>query len=111
MDIDARLYVEIVPVEGGRGPVPHPVDQAGFDPSRVYKVLGMYNASETSECYLVLANPKRELWFISNRHVRAWGLRDGDELSLPREDANRETPTALRRGLPEALQLDGQGGE
>ena len=88
MDINERLYVEIVPYEGRNAPVPHPLRDAGFDASRAYKVLGMYNASETSECYFVLANPERCIWFIPQRHVRAWRLMDGDAFSVPKEGAD-----------------------
>lgn len=81
MNIDPRLYVEIVPLKGQFAPKPHPIDDAKFDPSKLYKVLGMYNPSETSEAYFVLSNPERQIWFISNRHLRAAGLFDGDELT------------------------------
>jgi hypothetical protein len=82
MDIDTRLYVEIVPFDGPHSPHPHPVDDAHFNPDYLYKVLGMYNPSETSECYFVLANPQRQIWFIPQRHLRAYGLIDSDELFL-----------------------------
>ncbi len=48
----------------------------------MYKVLGMYNPSETSECYMVLANPQRQIWFIPQRHLLAHALLDSDELFL-----------------------------
>jgi hypothetical protein len=35
----------------------------------------------------MLANPQREIWFIPQRHVRAYKLRDGDELFLLKRDA------------------------
>ena len=41
-------------------------------------MLGSYNPSETSECYLMLANLRREIWFIPQRHTRAYRLLDGD---------------------------------
>lgn len=81
--IDSRLYVEIVPYKGPRPPAPHPINDGHFDPERVYKVLGAYTPSETGEAYLVLANQDGALWFISNRHVRAYGIIESDELSLP----------------------------
>ena len=37
-------------------------------------------STRTSECYLMLANTRREIWFIPQRHVRAWKLLDGDEM-------------------------------
>jgi hypothetical protein len=80
MDINERLYVEIRPMEGPHIPHPHPIDEGGFDPRCVYKVLGMYNPSETSECYFVLSNPQRQIWFIPQRHLRAFGLIESDEL-------------------------------
>ncbi|HZZ42936.1 MAG TPA: hypothetical protein VFE58_08355 [Tepidisphaeraceae bacterium] len=85
MDINPRLYVEIHPMEGSRIPRPHPIEDGGFDPSYIYKVLGSYNPSETSECYFILANPKRQIWFIPQRHLLAYRLLDSDELFLPRE--------------------------
>jgi hypothetical protein len=84
MNFDPRLYVEIVPLENGHPPQPHPILQGAFDPAYVYKVLGIYNPSETSECFLMLANPRREIWFIPQRHTRAWKLLDGDELFVPK---------------------------
>ena len=84
MDIHDRLYVEVVPYEGFHPPVPHPVEHAKLDVNRIYKVLGVYNPSETSEAYFLLVNAKRETWYISNRHLRAAGLYDGDAFSLPK---------------------------
>ena len=85
MDITPRLYVEIHPLDTGRIPRPHPIEDGGFDPNYVYKVLGMYNPSETSECYFVLANPQRQIWFIPQRHLLAYKLIDSDEFFLPRQ--------------------------
>jgi hypothetical protein len=85
MNFDPRLYVEIVPLDNGRSPQPHPVNDGRFDPDYAYKVLGIYNPSETSECYLMLANPDREIWFIPQRHTRAYGLLDGDALFVRKE--------------------------
>lgn len=87
MDITDRLYVEIHPFPGPQPPVPHPVDHARFDPALIYKVLGMYNPSETSECYFVLANPQRQIWFIPQRHLLAYGLVDSDDMFLSKADA------------------------
>jgi len=102
MNINDRLYVEIHPLESGQIPHPHPIDEAHFDPEYVYKVLGMYNPSETSECYMVLANPQRQIWFISQRHLLAYGLLDSDEFFLP---INRASD--LRRGVhKDFLQAD-----
>jgi hypothetical protein len=101
MNFDPRLYVEIVPLENGHPPKPHPILEGRFDPAYAYTVLGVYNPSETSECYLMLANPKREIWFIPQRHTRAWKLLDGDEFFV-RKDADSESNghavTRPRRG-------------
>ena len=83
MDINPRLFVEIHPYEGPHSPHPHPVRDGRFDPAFVYKVLGMYNPSETSECYFMLANRQQQIWFIPQRHVLAYKLMDSDEFSLP----------------------------
>ena len=64
---------------------PHPERDGGFDPAYAYKVLGLYNPSETSECYLMLANTRREIWFIPQRHTRAYGLLDGDALFVQKQ--------------------------
>jgi hypothetical protein len=84
MNIDSRLYVEIHPFDGPHSPHPHPIDEGHFDPDYVYKVLGMYNPSETSECYFVLSNTQRQIWFIPQRHLLAYRLIDSEEFFLPR---------------------------
>ena len=65
------LYVRIEQREPG--PHPKPLEH-GFSPGREYRVLGMYNPSESGECWLVLSNDRSELWFISQRHVRTTSL-------------------------------------
>jgi hypothetical protein len=87
MNFDPRLYVEIVPLESPRPPRPHPLAEGRFDMGYAYKVLGVYNPSETSECYLMLANTDREIWFIPQRHTRAYRLLDSDELFMPKQPA------------------------
>jgi len=99
MDINARLFVEIHPYDGPHSPHPHPIRDGRFDPRYVYKVLGMYNPSETSECYFVLSNTERQIWFIPQRHLLAYRLMDSDEFFLPKEEdvfaaAERRTPIA-----------------
>lgn len=84
MNFDPRLYVEVHPFEGPHPPHPHPIVQGGFDPAYIYKLLGVYNPSETSECYFMLANPRRQVWFIPQRHLLAYRLIDSDELFLPK---------------------------
>jgi hypothetical protein len=84
MDLNPRLYVEIHPYDGPRLPHPHPIEDGHFDADYVYKVLGMYNPSETSECYFVLSNTQRQIWFIPQRHLLAYRLIDSDEFFLPK---------------------------
>jgi hypothetical protein len=98
MDINDRLFVEIHPLEAERVPRPHPLEDAHFDPAYIYKVLGMYNPSETSECYFALANTKREIWFIPQRHLLAYKLIDSDEFFLPKatpSDSNVTMQTSM----------------
>jgi hypothetical protein len=85
MQINEKLFVEIVPMTGDHVPHPHPVQDAKFDTDYVYKVLGMYNASETSECFFILANTRREIWFIPQRHLRAVGIIHSDEMFLSKQ--------------------------
>jgi hypothetical protein len=82
MDFNPRLYVEIHPFEGEHQPHPHPIHDGQFSRDYVYKVLGVYNPSETSECYFMLANPQRQVWFIPQRHLLAYRLIDSDEFLL-----------------------------
>jgi hypothetical protein len=86
MNYNSRLFVEIHPFEGDHQPHPHPINDAHFDPSLIYKVLGVYNPSETSECYFMLANPDRQIWFIPQRHLLAYRLIDSDEFFLAKSD-------------------------
>ena len=62
------------------------------------KCLACTNPSETSECYFVLANPQRQIWFIPQRHLLAYKLIDSDEFFLPNAES---------RGLGASF---GQGG-
>lgn len=72
ISIEPGLYVRIEQLAER----PHPLPLAsGFSTGVAYRTLGIYSPSETSECYLILANDRDELWFISNRHVRVVGLR------------------------------------
>jgi hypothetical protein len=84
MDFNPRLYVEIQPFEGEHQPHPHPIIDGHFSTDYIYKVLGVYNPSETSECYFMLANPDRQIWFIPQRHLLAYRLIDSDEFFLPK---------------------------
>jgi hypothetical protein len=102
MDINPRLYVEIHPFDGPRSPHPHPIDDGHFSTDYVYKVLGMYNPSETSECYFVLANPHRQIWFIPQRHLLAYRLIDSDEFFLPKAALDAATATSATTKTPTA---------
>lgn len=69
------LYVRIEQLE--KGPHPKPLEH-GFSRDKEYRVLGIYNPSESGECWLVLSNDRDEMWYISQRHVRTSALREGD---------------------------------
>ena len=70
-----QMFVRIVELGGPRAPMPLPL-QSGFSPDRAYRVLGVYNPSETSDAYFILPNDRDELWFICQRHLRFAGLHD-----------------------------------
>ena len=69
--IEPNLYVRIVELHNGPAPIPL---QNGFNTKRAYRVLGLYTPSETGEAYLILPNDRKEMWFISNRHIRIEGI-------------------------------------
>lgn len=71
IDYERGLYVHIVQRQAG--PPPLPLAQ-GFSEQVAYRILGVYNPSETGECWLILSNDRDELWYISQRHVRTWEL-------------------------------------
>jgi len=52
-----------------KAPPPLPLTN-GFSEDRAYRVIGIFNPSETSEAYLILVNNQDQIWFISNRHLR-----------------------------------------
>jgi hypothetical protein len=68
--VEPGLYVSVNQLEGERAPLPLPLSN-GFSHAYAYRVLGAYTASETSEAYFILSNDRDEIWFISNRHLRA----------------------------------------
>jgi hypothetical protein len=81
--VETGLYVRIEEMQGERAPQPRPL-ASGFSRDVAYRVLGVHAPSETSEAYLILANDRDELWFISNRHVRAQRLERGhSQLGMP----------------------------
>jgi len=64
------VRVRVVQFENAARPVsPLPLLN-GFSADRIYDVLGIHMPDSTSECYLMLANDRDELWWISNRHLR-----------------------------------------
>lgn len=71
IDFERGLYVRIV--QRPAGPPPLPLEQ-GFSDQIAYRVLGVYNPSETGECWLILSNDRDEMWYISQRHVRTASL-------------------------------------
>jgi hypothetical protein len=103
MEFNARLYVEIHPFEGERQPHPHPIHDGGFSTDYIYKVLGVYNPSETSECYFMLANPERQIWFIPQRHLLAYRLIDSEEFFLPRTPPDTASRAATQRNPARAI--------
>ncbi|WP_309570400.1 hypothetical protein [Deinococcus sp.] len=70
-----QMFVRIVELDGPRAPMPRPL-QSGFNENRAYRVVGVYNPSETSDAYFILPNDREELWFICQRHLRFAGLHD-----------------------------------
>jgi hypothetical protein len=79
-----HLFVRVEQLEGPRSPQPRPLEN-GFSSGRLYRVLGVYNPSETSDAYFILANDRDELWFICQRHLRFGALQDtpAQHLDLP----------------------------
>ena len=53
IDFERGLYVRIVQME--RGPHPHPLEH-GFTVDKAYRILAIYNPSESGECWLVMSN-------------------------------------------------------
>ncbi|MBZ9750628.1 hypothetical protein GO986_00530 [Deinococcus sp. HMF7620] len=84
-----HLFVRIVELDGPRAPMPKPLS-SGFNPHRAYRVLGVYNPSESSDAYFILANDRDEMWFICQRHLRFAGLHDtaAHHLDWPSEHAS-----------------------
>lgn len=76
--LEPGLYVRIEELDDG--PKPYPLC-SGFSLGHAYRALGLYNPSETSDAYFVLSNDRDEIWFICNRHVRAYALRP-DEMAF-----------------------------
>lgn len=86
--IEPGLYVRIEELDNG--PKPFPL-ASGFSSGHAYRVLGLFNPSETSDAYFVLSNDRDEIWFICNRHVRSHALLPGEhEFRLPIRQASRQ---------------------
>ncbi len=68
--IENDLFVVIRQMQGDRSPQPRAL-QYGLSEDLAYRVLRLQRVSETSEAYLILANDRGEVWFISNKHLRA----------------------------------------
>ncbi|PYE49992.1 hypothetical protein DES52_11912 [Deinococcus yavapaiensis KR-236] len=77
-----HLFVHVKQLEGPRAPIPKPLD-SGFNEHTAYRVLGMFNPSETSDAYFILANDRDEVWFICQRHLRFHALVDTNAHHLP----------------------------
>lgn len=82
--LETGLYLRVEQIE--HGPLPLPLE-SGFSLGRAYRVLGLYNPSETSDAYFVLSNHRDEVWFICNRHLRTFGqMRDEAQLHITVEN-------------------------
>jgi hypothetical protein len=95
--VEPGLYVRIE--EAADGPRPLPL-ASGFTPASAYRVLGMESFSESSDTYLMLANDRDEIWFISARHVRACALRP-DDVRLRWHPGERAYPMKAGHGAIE----------
>lgn len=69
--LEPGLYLHVEEMDNGPKPLPL---KSGFSTGRAYRALGLYNPSETSDAYFVLCNDRNEMWFICNRHLRAYAL-------------------------------------
>lgn len=80
--IEPGLYVTVVQTTERRAPQPLPLE-SGFSTHYAYRVLGVYSPSETSEAFFILSNDRDEIWFISNRHLRAYKInRQSEEFRI-----------------------------
>lgn len=96
--IEHDLYVVVNEMPGENAPTPRPLAN-GFSENVAYRVLGLHDASEASEAYLILANDRDELWFISNRHVRAHGLFPGNtQMRFPAFEFKKSQPNRVAHG-------------
>lgn len=70
-NLEPGLYLRVEQLD--KGPLPLPL-ASGFSIGQAYRALGIYNPSETSDAYFILANDRDEVWFICNRHLRTFAL-------------------------------------
>jgi len=77
-----QLFVRIEELNTPRAPQPRPLEN-GFTADRLYRVLGVANASESSDAFFILANDRDEMWFICQRHLRFGALKDTTAHHLP----------------------------
>lgn len=70
--LEPGLFVRVQ--EMPNGPTPRPLE-SGFSIDTAYRVLGMFNASESSEAFFILSNDRAEVWFVSNRHFRTVAIK------------------------------------
>jgi len=90
MNIDNRLFVEIVPHLGSEQS--RPLEEGNFDANHVYKVLGMHSPSPTGESYFILADLQKQICFIPRHSVRAYALIDSDHLFLKLPSREKNAP-------------------
>ena len=89
---ESALYVRIVELVDGPKPLPL---KSGFSAERAYRVIGLFNASESSDAFFVLTNDRQEMWFICNRHLRPLGIfAEKTALNLPLKELTRESTYA-----------------
>lgn len=67
LTLEEGLYVRIQELDNG--PRPFPLE-SGFNMRTAYRALGLFNPSESSDAYFILANDRDEIWFICNKHLR-----------------------------------------
>jgi hypothetical protein len=98
--IEPNLYIRVQELPNGPAPLPL---RSGFNTETAYRVLGIFSASESSECFFVLGNDRDETWFVSNRHFRIVGVfpEARGALRFALEDAKQ--PALLSPGAPSPL--------
>lgn len=91
LTLESALYVRVQELPNGPKPMPL---QSGFSMDTAYRALGMFNPSETSDAYFILANDRNETWFICNRHLRTVAIAPGSTaFRRPLEDFTDQNPS------------------